>query len=87
VPDGADLDDLRAAAAPLPGCDLYRDATQVVFGSGPRDARVLMVGEQPGGVETGLGGTADPPGEPSRARTAAFAALVADLRVLASALD
>jgi uracil-DNA glycosylase family protein len=55
VPNGADLDELRAAAAHCRGCDLYRDATQVVFGSGPRDARVLMVGEQPGDQEDKAG--------------------------------
>lgn len=33
------------------GCDLYRDATQAVFGLGARDARLLLVGEQPGDVE------------------------------------
>jgi DNA polymerase len=33
------------------GCDLYRHATQAVFGEGPADARVLLVGEQPGNAE------------------------------------
>lgn len=33
------------------GCELYRDATQAVFGAGPRSARVLIVGEQPGDRE------------------------------------
>ncbi|MFC3165422.1 UdgX family uracil-DNA binding protein [Ciceribacter thiooxidans] len=32
-------------------CDLYRDATRLVFGEGPRDARVVLVGEQPGDRE------------------------------------
>jgi DNA polymerase len=33
------------------GCDLYRHATQAVFGEGPPDARVVFVGEQPGNAE------------------------------------
>jgi uracil-DNA glycosylase len=51
VPPDADLEELRAAAAGCRGCDLYRDATQTVFGAGPADARVLVVGEQPGDQE------------------------------------
>nr|WP_280406867.1 UdgX family uracil-DNA binding protein [Nocardia carnea] len=39
------------AAAGCRGCDLYRNATQTVFGEGPADARVVMVGEQPGDQE------------------------------------
>jgi uracil-DNA glycosylase family protein len=55
VPDGADLDELRAAVAQCTACELYRDATQAVFGAGPRDARVMMVGEQPGDQEDRAG--------------------------------
>lgn len=33
------------------GCDLYRDATQAVFGRGAPHARVLLLGEQPGDSE------------------------------------
>src|SRR2546423_9119751 len=51
VPDGADLDQLRAAAATCKGCHLWEDATQTVFSRGDVDARVVMVGEQPGDVE------------------------------------
>jgi len=32
-------------------CDLYCDATQAVFGRGPTDARIVIVGEQPGDQE------------------------------------
>jgi uracil-DNA glycosylase len=42
---------LRAAEAACKRCPLYRGATQVVPGEGPRDARVMMVGEQPGNQE------------------------------------
>jgi len=51
VPPRAGIDDLRAAAPACRGCELWRPATQVVFSSGPPDASVLMVGEQPGDAE------------------------------------
>jgi DNA polymerase len=51
LPDHRDLPALRAAAAACRGCDLWRDATQTVFGEGPRNARLLAVGEQPGDRE------------------------------------
>ena len=47
----ATLDDCLAAAARCTGCDLYRHASRTVFGKGPADARVVMVGEQPGDQE------------------------------------
>jgi DNA polymerase len=51
VPAGAGLTELREAAARCEGCDLYRHARQVVFGRGPADARIALVGEQPGDQE------------------------------------
>jgi DNA polymerase len=51
VPEGADLAALRRAAAGCRGCELYKPATQTVFGAGPEDARLVLVGEQPGDVE------------------------------------
>lgn len=51
VPDKADIDDLRKAVHDCRGCDLYKDATQAVFGEGPEDASVLVVGEVPGDQE------------------------------------
>jgi uracil-DNA glycosylase len=51
VPPGADLARLQEAARTCEGCDLYRHATQMVFGAGPADARVVLVGEQPGDQE------------------------------------
>ena len=33
------------------GCDLYKCATQTVFGEGPLDASIVFVGEQPGDQE------------------------------------
>jgi uracil-DNA glycosylase len=51
IPEDPDLEQLRAVAAGCTGCDLYRDATQTVFGRGPVPARVMLVGEQPGDQE------------------------------------
>lgn len=51
VPPGAGLDELRAAGRRCEGCDLFRHATQMVFGRGPADARIVLVGEQPGDQE------------------------------------
>ena len=42
---------LNEAAEGCTRCDLYRNATQVVFGEGPADARIMFVGEQPGDQE------------------------------------
>ncbi|MFE0026202.1 UdgX family uracil-DNA binding protein [Amycolatopsis sp. NPDC059021] len=51
LPDTVSLPRLRSAAGACEGCGLYRDATQTVFGAGERDARVMLVGEQPGDRE------------------------------------
>lgn len=51
VPHSHALSRLREASRSCRGCDLYQNATQTVFGAGPRDARVLMLGEQPGDRE------------------------------------
>ncbi len=42
---------LGAEAAGCQLCDLYKHATQTVFGEGPLDARLMLVGEQPGDQE------------------------------------
>jgi DNA polymerase len=55
VPNSTNLRTLSAAAHECRGCDLYRTATQVVFGAGPRTARVMFVGEQPGDQEDRAG--------------------------------
>jgi uracil-DNA glycosylase len=49
------LADLAQAAAGCEGCDLYRHATQTVFGRGPAAATVMLVGEQPGDQEDRAG--------------------------------
>lgn len=51
VPRASDLKALRAAVPECRGCELYARATQVVFGEGPPEAKVVMVGEQPGDEE------------------------------------
>lgn len=42
---------LADAAQHCRGCDLYKDATQAVFGEGPPTARIVLIGEQPGDQE------------------------------------
>jgi DNA polymerase len=42
---------LKRAADACQGCDLYKYATQTVFGQGPAGAELLFVGEQPGDEE------------------------------------
>lgn len=51
IPKTSDLEELRRAAASCQGCDLYRHATQTVFGLGPGTARSVLVGECPGDQE------------------------------------
>jgi DNA polymerase len=54
-PRGRTLEELRQEAARCTRCDLYRCATQTVFGEGPEHAEVMLVGEQPGDQEDKLG--------------------------------
>jgi uracil-DNA glycosylase len=42
---------LRREAASCTACDLYKRATQTVFGEGSASARMVLVGEQPGSEE------------------------------------
>lgn len=51
LPQRPTLPKLREAAAACKGCDLWKRGTQTVFGEGSPNARVLMVGEQPGDKE------------------------------------
>lgn len=50
-PDRHSLSALRRAVQECRACSLYRDATQAVFGEGPRDAPLMLVGEMPGDEE------------------------------------
>jgi len=58
VPDGRTLSVLALAVQKCKGCDLYRNATQAVFGEinsrdggGRRKIAIMMIGEQPGDQE------------------------------------
>ena len=51
VPDINSLSKVAAAAKTCTACPLYKNATQTVFGEGPRRAAIVMIGEQPGDYE------------------------------------
>jgi DNA polymerase len=51
LPPSDELSALAAAATGCRGCDLWENATQVVFGRGGEQAQLMLVGEQPGDVE------------------------------------
>jgi DNA polymerase len=50
-PDADTLPGLHAAARACRRCELWQPATQAVVGEGPADARIVVVGEQPGDEE------------------------------------
>ncbi len=56
LPERQDVASLAAAADHCRGCELWKAATQTVFGVGPPDARLVLVGEQPGDQEDKEGG-------------------------------
>jgi probable DNA metabolism protein len=56
VPEQHTLSALREALPRCEGCDLYKPATQAVFGAGLAHAPIMLVGEQPGDAED-LAGT------------------------------
>jgi uracil-DNA glycosylase len=47
----ASIAQLRRAARGCRACPLWEPATQTVFGEGPDDARIVVIGEQPGDQE------------------------------------
>ena len=51
IPPTPTLPNLRQAAKDCTGCDLYKRATQTVFGEGAAHAKIVFVGEQPGDQE------------------------------------
>lgn len=51
IPTRPTLPALREAVTQCKACDLWRDATQAVFGEGTRNAKMMLVGEQPGDAE------------------------------------
>ena len=55
VPPRPSLAKMRAAAHGCRGCALYLCGTGAVFGAGPKGAKVMVVGEQPGDIEDKAG--------------------------------
>ncbi|HEY9732418.1 MAG TPA: UdgX family uracil-DNA binding protein [Drouetiella sp.] len=55
MPDDRSLPSLKHAAEHCQGCELYKDATQTVFGEGSVSPQILFVGEQPGDMEDKAG--------------------------------
>jgi uracil-DNA glycosylase len=51
LPDRPTLPGVRDLASGCKACDLYARGTQTVFGEGPKEALIMLVGEQPGDVE------------------------------------
>src|SRR3982075_3085752 len=48
---GSSLKILREQASRCRACHLWKNATQTVFGEGPQNAQIMLVGEQPGDKE------------------------------------
>ena len=55
LPADVTIESLSRAVRRCRGCPLYADATQAVFGEGPVEADVMLVGEQPGDAEDRAG--------------------------------
>jgi uracil-DNA glycosylase family protein len=53
--DAAALEEVRSRAAGCTACELHLIASRTVFGEGPVDASVMLVGEQPGDREDRTG--------------------------------
>ncbi|TAU71619.1 uracil-DNA glycosylase [Rhizobium ruizarguesonis] len=51
VADADSIAELRHQAEGCTRCDLYRNATQIVFGEGSVKAEIVLIGEQPGDQE------------------------------------
>jgi uracil-DNA glycosylase family protein len=51
IPRNASLEVLRNVSKDCRACDLWRNATQTVFGEGSSLAKMMMIGEQPGNQE------------------------------------
>jgi len=55
LPSRLSLAELTEAARTCKACDLWKHATQTVFGEGPSTAEIMLVGEQPGDQEDRAG--------------------------------
>jgi len=51
VPNTSSLKELAEAAKKCTACHLYKRGTQTVFGEGPKNATIMLIGEQPGDYE------------------------------------
>ena len=51
VPDSSSLGVIAKASKSCTACHLYKHATQTVFGEGPKGAKLMLLGEQPGDQE------------------------------------
>jgi uracil-DNA glycosylase family protein len=55
IPPHPTIPALQKASKDCRACDLWRNATQTVFGEGAREAAIMLIGEQPGDQEDRLG--------------------------------
>ncbi|HSA85594.1 MAG TPA: UdgX family uracil-DNA binding protein [Nitrospira sp.] len=55
IPIKLTIPHLQQAASACTGCDLYKRATQTVFGEGAAHTAIMLVGEQPGDQEDQVG--------------------------------
>ena len=55
APTARTIGQLQTVAADCRACDLWKNATQTVFGEGPSPAKIMFVGEQPGDQEDRAG--------------------------------
>jgi uracil-DNA glycosylase len=55
LPPHPTISGLRSAAAHCRACDLWKNATQTVFGEGSQKATIMLIGEQPGDQEDRMG--------------------------------
>src|SRR5215467_14711925 len=55
IPAKLTVPTLQEGAASCTGCDLYKRATQTVFGEGAGHAEIILLGEQPGDQEDRAG--------------------------------
>ena len=55
IPTKLTIPALQKAASSCTGCDLYKQATQTVFGAGSSYAEIILIGEQPGDQEDRAG--------------------------------
>jgi len=51
IPLDSSLDELQRDAKNCKACDLWKNATQTVFGEGMSSAKIMFIGEQPGDQE------------------------------------